>query len=186
MSREGMLGGCWRLLPALLVGSVLAGCAEEPLAPLDSRFAHSLAAVRLDPPALAASLNAYRTSHGLGSVRLDSALTAMAQRQADAMVAGDALSHTVGGTFQARLAASRIDTPEAGENLGAGYFSLEEAMAGWRGSPDHDANLLIAHATRIGVSRSPRACTRTTASIGRLSSPPIPERPSTALRVGGF
>ncbi len=75
----------------------------------------------------------------------------MAQRQADAMVAGDALSHNVGGAFQSRLAASGIVATEAGENLGAGYFSLDEAMAGWRGSAEHDANLRMAGFTRMGV-----------------------------------
>jgi uncharacterized protein YkwD len=151
MSTGGWWVGGRRLLLALVVGSTLAGCSEEPLTPLDARLDRSLAAVRLDPQAVVASLNAYRASHGLGPVRLDPALTAMAQRQADAMVAGNALSHTVGGTFQARLAASRIDASEAGENLGAGYFSVQETMDGWRGSPEHNDNLLITHATRIGV-----------------------------------
>jgi hypothetical protein len=185
MNADGMWGGCRRLLLALVVGGALAGCAEEPLAPLNARFDHSLAAVRLDPQALAASLNAYRASRGLGPVRLDPALTAMAQRQADAMVAGNALSHTVGGTFLARLAASGIDAPEAGENLGAGYFSLEEAMAGWRGSPDHDANLLIAHATRIGVAiaKSPRTHYGVYWALELAADP---QRSSSGLRVGGF
>jgi Cysteine-rich secretory protein family len=30
-------------------------------------------------------------------------------------------------------------------------MSLEEAIASWRGSPGHDANLLMAGATRFGV-----------------------------------
>ena len=148
-----------RLLVLVLVAAAsLAGCAEAPLAPLDPRLERSLAAVRLDPPSVVAALNAYRASRGLAPVRLDPALTAMAQRQANAMVAGDTLSHDVDGAYRARFAASGIDAPEAGENLGAGYFSLEEAMEGWRGSSEHDANLLMAHATRIGVAiaKSPR------------------------------
>ena len=62
-----------------------------------------------------AAITAYRASHGLGPVRLDPALTAMAQRQADAMVAANTLSHTVAGAFTTRLASAGIETTEAGE-----------------------------------------------------------------------
>jgi uncharacterized protein YkwD len=76
------------------------------------------------------------------------------------MVAGNTLSHTVAGGFAARLAASGVDTTEAGENLGGGYYSLDEAMVGWRGSPEHDANLRIKNATRIGIAIAKDARTR--------------------------
>jgi uncharacterized protein YkwD len=138
---------------ALLLALALAGCGGEPLetGPIDPRVERQVAAARLDPAAAVAAITAYRASHGLGAVRLDPALVAMAQRQADAMAAANALSHTVAGAFMARLAGAGIDTSEAGENLGGGYYSLEEAMAGWRGSPEHNANLLIPNATRVGV-----------------------------------
>jgi len=136
---------------ALAATLLVAGCGEEPLAPIDSRLARHLENVRLDPGAAESVINAYRSSRGLKPLRLDSALTGMAQRQANAMVAGDALSHNVGGPFQTRLAAAGIVAAEAGENLGAGYFTLDEAMAGWRGSAEHDANLRMAGFTRMGV-----------------------------------
>ncbi|HYA72310.1 MAG TPA: CAP domain-containing protein [Roseiarcus sp.] len=118
---------------------------------IDPRVLRSLASVHVDAAAAAAMLNAYRASRGLGPVRLDPALNAMAQRQADAMVAANALSHDVGGSFASRLASAGVDATEAGENVGGGYYSTEEALAGWRGSPEHDANLLIARATRFGI-----------------------------------
>ncbi len=138
---------------ALLSALALAGCGGEPLAtgPIDPRIERQVAAVRLDPAAAAAALSAYRASHGLGPVRLDPALSAMAQRQADAMVAANALSHNAAGGFSTRLASAGIDTSEAGENLGGGYYSLDQAMAGWRGSPEHNANLLLPKATRLGI-----------------------------------
>ena len=137
---------------------LLAACSEETVTPIDSRLARRLGDVHLDPAAAQSAINAYRGSRGLKPLRLDPALTAMAQRQADAMVAGDALSHTVGGPFLTRLAAAGIVSTEAGENLGAGYFSLDEAMAGWRGSAEHDANLRMVGFTRMGVAiaKSPR------------------------------
>jgi len=101
-----------------LAALALAGCASAP----EPRRAHpysaaEVAAVRLDPAAAVAALNAYRTGKGLKPVRFDPALSTMAERQAKAMA----------------------------------YMSLGEAMDGWRRSPEHDANLRIAEATRFGV-----------------------------------
>jgi len=168
-------------VPALL----LAACGEELLAPVDSRLARRLGDVHLDPAAAEAAINAYRASHGLKPLRLDPTLTTMAQRQADAMVAGDALSHTVGGPFTTRLAAAGIVADEAGENLGAGYFSLDEAMAGWRGSAEHDANLRMAGFTRMGVAiaKSPRTHYGVYWALELAADQP---RPTDALRTGGF
>lgn len=138
---------------ALAVVLALAGCASEPpeTRPIDARAASEIAAVRLDPAAAVSALNAYRASKGLTPVRLDPGLSAIAERQAKAMANADLLSHDVAGAFASRLAAGRIDATEAGENLGGGYMSLDEAMAGWRHSPGHDANLLMPSATRFGV-----------------------------------
>ncbi len=172
-------------LVALAAASLLAACGEEPLAPIDSRLARELGAVRLDPVAAETAINAYRASRGLKPLRLDPALTAMAQRQADAMVAGDALSHTVSGAFTTRLAAAGIAATEAGENLGAGYFTLDEAMAGWRGSAKHDANLRMAGATRMGVAIAKSPSTHY-GVYWALELAADQQRPSDALRTGGF
>jgi uncharacterized protein YkwD len=147
---------------APFVALALAGCGEEALqnGPVDPQVLRAVAAVHVDPAAAAAALNAYRASRSLGAVRLDPALTAMAQRQADVMVAADALSHDVAGSFRSRLAGAGVDATEAGENLGGGYYSAEEALASWRGSPEHDANLLIRHATRFGIAVAKDARTR--------------------------
>ena len=58
---------------------------------------------------------------------------------------------TSAGGFAARLAAAGIDTPRAAENIGGGYYSTEEAMRGWRESPEHNANLLMPQAKRFGI-----------------------------------
>jgi hypothetical protein len=87
---------------ALATALLLSGCGgEEPLrtGPIAPNVLRSIAAVHVDPAAAAAMLTAYRAAHGLGAVRLDPALTAMAQRQADAMVAANELSHDVAGSF---------------------------------------------------------------------------------------
>jgi len=146
----------------LATGAIaLAGCvATTQQAQRRAWSAKELAAVRLDPSAAAADLNAYRASKGLKPVRLDPALTAMAEAQARAMAAADALSHDAGGSFPSRLAGSGIGATEAGENLGGGYMSLSEAMNGWRQSPGHDANLLLASASRFGIAIAKNANTQ--------------------------
>ncbi|MGA2043904.1 MAG: CAP domain-containing protein [Roseiarcus sp.] len=144
-----------RLIDLIALGAALglAGCGgEEPLTrPISAQAWRTIAEARVDPAAAAAMLTAYRAAHGLGPVRLDPALTAMAQREADAMVAANALSHDLGGGYAARLEAAGVDTVRAGENIGGGYGSTAEAMAGWRHSPEHDANLLLLQATRFGI-----------------------------------
>jgi uncharacterized protein YkwD len=172
-------------LVALVAASLLSACSEAPLAPINPRLTRQLDNVRLDPVAAESAINAYRSSRGLKPLRLDPALTAMAQRQADAMVVGNALSHNVAGPFTTRLAASGISATEAGENLGAGYFSLDEAMAGWRSSAEHDANLRMAGFTRMGVAiaKSPRTHYGVYWALELAADQ---QRPTEALRFGGF
>ena len=134
------------------------GCSVAPESrSAQAPLAATLAKARLDPVAATAELNAYRAEKGLNPLRLDPALTTMAERQARAMAESGTMSHDVAGSLSARLAASGINAP-TGENLGAGYMSFDEALAGWRASPGHDANLLMSGATRFGIAlaKNPR------------------------------
>lgn len=132
---------------------LLAGCAGEPRRsrPIDQKTLQAVANARVDPAAATRMLTTYRARSGLGPVRLDPALTAMAQRQADAMARADSLSHEVGGSFSSRVNAAGLDTVRAGENLGGGYYSTEDAFADWQRSSGHNANLLMPQATRFGI-----------------------------------
>lgn len=140
-------------LAGLAIALLAAGCAGEPrrTTPLDSRAAERLVAVSLDPAEAGRIFNAYRASQGLGPVRLDPVLTAMAQRQADAMAKANVLSHDAGGSFASRVHAAGLDAARAAENLGGGYYSTQEAFTGWRASSGHDANLRMKEATRFGI-----------------------------------
>jgi uncharacterized protein YkwD len=149
----------FRLL-SLFACMALAGCAPSlNEAAVDARSERAVAAVHFDPQAALAKLNAYRAKKGLGPVRIDPTLDAMAQHQADVMAASGQLSHTVGGAFMKRLASEHIDAGEAGENLGAGYYSLDDAMSGWKSSAEHNANMLRPGFTRIGVAIAKNART---------------------------
>lgn len=140
-------------LAVLALALLAAGCAGESrrTTPLDPLATERLAAVSLDPAEAGHVFNAYRASQGLGLVRLDPVLTAMAQRQADAMAKANVLSHDAGGSFASRVHAAGLDAARAAENLGGGYYSTQEAFTGWRASSGHDANLRMKEATRFGI-----------------------------------
>ncbi|WP_158554908.1 CAP domain-containing protein [Methylovirgula sp. 4M-Z18] len=137
----------------LAIGLALAAC-SGPTTRTHRLTPQAIAAVervQLSPAEATAMLNAYRASHNLPPVRLDPALSAMAQRQANAMVQANDMSHNVDGSFSGRIMGAGIDTTRAAENIGGGYYSLQEAMAGWRASSEHNANLLLPQATRFGI-----------------------------------
>jgi uncharacterized protein YkwD len=171
-------------MAAFAAALALAGCGGEPLStePVNQATLRKLEAVHVDPAAAAAMLSAYRASHDLGPVRLDPVLTAMAQRQANAMVAKNELSHNADGGFTARILAAGIDTPRAAENIGGGYYSLEEQMAGWRESPEHNSNLLMPQATRFGIAiaKDPRTRLRVYWAMEVAAEP---EKPANAELV---
>lgn len=152
-----------RALSAVLAVALLAaGCAgtQREAAPPSARKLERLAAVKAEPAEAVRILNSYRAGKGLGPVRLDPALTKMAQRQADAMAADDSLSHDAAGSFTARVHAAGLDTVRAAENLGAGYYSTQEAFDGWKKSSGHETNLVMPQATRIGIALAKNPQTR--------------------------
>jgi uncharacterized protein YkwD len=100
-----------------------------------------------------AAVSAYRASRGLPPVSLDPTLTAIARDHADRMAAMDRLDHVLPGegSFEQRVESHGYNAGVAAENIGAGYADLAEAMAGWKASPGHNANLLRQGVTRIGI-----------------------------------
>jgi uncharacterized protein YkwD len=142
-------------LSALIVALfALAACAGSDAVPkAEPSFYRDLAApgAQLDAVAAASMISGYRANNNLPAVTLDLELTRMAQAQADIMAKRDKLDHNVGKPFVARLKASGYDAKSAAENIGAGYHTLAEAFSGWRDSPPHRANMLLAGATRIGI-----------------------------------
>jgi uncharacterized protein YkwD len=76
-------------------------------------------------------------------------MTAAAATQARVVARDGELSH---GDFSGRISAYGVDA--AAENLGMGPTTLEGAIALWKASPAHNANLLSPTMTRIGVARA--------------------------------
>jgi uncharacterized protein YkwD len=138
---------------ALLVLLALAGCAGDTVPKAEPSFYRNLAqpGAQLDAAAAASMISGYRTNNGLAAVTLDPELTRLAEAQATVMAKRDRLDHNAGKPFVVRLKASGYDAKIAAENIGAGYHTLAEAFSGWRDSPPHRANMLLAGATRIGI-----------------------------------
>jgi uncharacterized protein YkwD len=99
----------------------------------------------------AAKISDYRLGRGQGAVTVDATLTAIALRQAQAMARAGKMSHTLGGSFTARLGKGGYDAAIAAENLAAGPRNLDEALSSWRASKGHNANLLKPGVTQIGI-----------------------------------
>jgi uncharacterized protein YkwD len=98
---------------------------------------------------VASLISQYRKAHGLPAVKVDAELTAVAERQAQAMAKRGVMDHNVAGPFSMRMAGVRVGT--AGENLAEGTKTWVETIKLWEGSAGHNANLLMEDATHIGI-----------------------------------
>jgi uncharacterized protein YkwD len=98
---------------------------------------------------MAAMISQYRREHGLSAVKTDPQLTAIAERQAQAMAATGIMDHSVAGSFHSRIAGAR--TGAAAENIAVGSKTWAETFRMWQKSPGHNANLLQSEADSVGV-----------------------------------
>ncbi len=132
----------------LALTAALACLAPAP-APAQPAFYADLASpgARVDSGQARAMISAYRLNAGLGIVRLDPALTALAEREARAMAASDKPASA--DAVKARLVREGVAGAEV--NLSAGYRRLAEAFSGWRDSAQHDRVMKARGATRMGL-----------------------------------
>ena len=142
-----------RMAVAIIGLLALGGCAadipstEQPSMYLDM----ANGGARLDPEAAASMISLYRQNNGLGAVTVDPELMKLAEQQSQAMASRNKLDHDVKAPLEKRLNASGYPATLAVENVSAGYHTLAEAFSGWRDSAPHNANMLLAGATRIGI-----------------------------------
>jgi uncharacterized protein YkwD len=147
-----------RVLPAgtaAVLVFALAGCAADRPPPheTDPTFYRSLAhaGAKVDAKAAQSMISGYRHNNGLSAVTLDPELMALAEHQATVMAARNKLDHNIDGPLAARLRKAGYRASTAAENISAGYHTLAEAFSGWRDSPPHRKNMLLAGATRLGI-----------------------------------
>ena len=98
-------------------------------------------------------VNQQRTSRGLGTLSVDSALTKTATLKSQDMAKNNYFDHTsptYGSPFD-MMKQFGITYRTAGENIAAGQTSPAQVMDGWMNSEGHRANILNSSFTKIGV-----------------------------------
>jgi hypothetical protein len=112
-----------------------------------------VAAMLAAPPVRAEDITAmisqYRREHGLPAVKADAKLSAIAERQAQAMAASGIMDHNVDGSFTSRISGASLAA--AAENIAAGTRTWADTLRMWQGSPGHNRNLLTPGADIVGV-----------------------------------
>jgi len=85
-----------------------------------------LAATAAHADDITAMISQYRREHGLPAVKTDPKLTAVAQRQAQAMAAAGIMDHDVAGAFATRISSAGTDS--AAENIAAGTKTWADTL----------------------------------------------------------
>ena len=142
-----------RLVAAIFTLVLITSCT------LPGRQSAEIKNVPVNTGAALAKTNAYRASHGLPPLALDARLNKASLDMARLMARRDTSNprtHSARG-LSGRLSRSGVANFAGAENLGSGYTSFDHAFSGWKGSPDHNKNLLNRHVTRVGFARVQRA-----------------------------
>jgi len=130
------------LATTLAVLGLCALCAPASAAPGEGRAA----AAELTPDNLLSAVNDYRARRGLGRLRADARLEAIALQHSASMANAGHLSH---GDFQARFRMTGLAL--CVENLAAGGRNPGVVIGAWRKSPEHHTNLLETEVGLAGV-----------------------------------
>ncbi len=129
----------------------IGGCSQSLEPGIYASLASSNA--RLDAEEARGIINDYRQSRGLAPLALDPLLMTEANAHARDMAFQDRVGNDVStrGDFSERLKNAGIRRNNAAENLGAGYRTIAQAFSGWRGSPNHNKNLLLEDGRFMGI-----------------------------------
>jgi uncharacterized protein YkwD len=133
-----------------LAAALLTGCAGDmqPSTGLPSLYLPlTTAGASVDTRAASEMISAYRKGKGEAPIAVDPELQKLAETEAAAMAVADKPSQS--RTVSAAI--GRLGYASPGANLSAGYHTLAEAFSGWRDSPPHNAVMLSADATRMGI-----------------------------------
>lgn len=88
-----------------------------------------------------------------GPLTWSAQLTQAAAVHSQDMVTNDFFSHTgsSGSTLSSRVDATGYAWSSLGENIAAGYGTVNRVMDGWMASPGHCANIMSPNFTQLGV-----------------------------------
>ncbi|MCB1522269.1 MAG: CAP domain-containing protein [Hyphomicrobiaceae bacterium] len=98
-------------------------------------------------------INQYRKDNGLKPLKLNAELTEAAKAHSRDLAKWDRISHygSDGSNPWDRVKRTGFKARLAAENVGTGQVTFEEVMKGWRNSPGHNKNLLLADAEQMGL-----------------------------------
>jgi uncharacterized protein YkwD len=107
----------------------------------------------IDPNEALRLINEYRSSRGLAALTLDRNATGAALILAKDMAKHDHMSHIGpnGADIGKRLTLAGYPYRVCAENVGVGQRSLVEVVEGWKKSPPHSRNMLLAEAKHLGI-----------------------------------
>jgi len=148
-----------KLAALAFAGLTLAGCGSINRGGAELEETTVITNVQVDRQAMANMINGYRAQNGLHALKLDERLDDVSRKMARHIAERDSMdtwAHSAFGLSQ-RLDKAGYANYAGAENLGSGYASLQAAFDGWRGSKDHDKNLLNPYVTRVGIGRMKRS-----------------------------
>lgn len=107
----------------------------------------------LDSEAARDLINKYRHEHGLKPLVLNSQLADAAKEHSRDLAKWDRISHygSDGSNAWDRVKRNGYQPELAAENVGTGQVDLAEVLKGWKDSPGHNKNLLLADADEMGI-----------------------------------
>ena len=110
-------------------------------------------ATKLDAERARDLVNAYRKKNGLKPLRLSAELTNAAKAHSRDLARWDRISHygSDGSNPWDRVKRGGYNARLAAENVGTGQATIEEVLKGWKASPGHNKNLLMADARHMGI-----------------------------------
>lgn len=89
------------------------------------------------------------------ALRIESRLTAAAQKHSEWMRANNRMSHDQNGRpFTDRIKAEGYPHGYAGENIANGYRTADSVFQGWMNSPGHRQNILNTNFREVGFGRA--------------------------------
>lgn len=134
------------------VGLALVGCVNTDETPSYYQNLESHSA-QIDGNVVASMISSYRAQKDLPPVTIDRSLTRIAQAQADGMARAEDVNAARKGNLRLSVLMNEAGQADvhAVNNLSAGYRRWAEAFSGWRDSPKHNAVMLDAEGTRIGI-----------------------------------
>lgn len=122
-------------------------------APVGALADRDYGSTKLDPEAARDLINAYRKQHGLKPLKLNAELSNAAKNHSRDLAKWDRISHfgSDGSNPWDRVKRTGYNPKVAAENVGTGQATIEEVMKGWKESPGHNKNLLLADAEHMGI-----------------------------------